>query len=68
MSPRTVADLIAAERAHAARPRLVLQADWCRDCLGPLGVHDVDRCEECRDRPETPAKTGPPEPLEIIKG
>ena len=47
----TIEQLIAAERAAAKR--LVLQADWCKFCLGPLDVDTVDTCADCRSK-ETP--------------
>ena len=50
----TIEKLIAAERA--AGRRLVLQADWCQFCLGPLDIDDVDTCqaEACQRAKETP--------------
>lgn len=53
MTTDEVRALIAAEKATTERPperRMVLQTDWCLECLGPLGVHDIDTCAGCRRR------------------
>ena len=54
----TIEALIAAERAASTPPgmRILLQADWCQFCLGPLDVHDVDTCQaaSCQRSKETP--------------